>query len=72
MSVEDTFAIARNCSDPAIAPLVGSFCMSIPASTLPLTDPVVLVERAYLQRDALTGPAYSELLMPTGFLVQLG
>jgi hypothetical protein len=68
----DSYTVARNCSDPAIAPLVGPYCMSVPVSkAFPADAPALLVERAYLDAEAKTGPAYEELLMPIGFSVQL-
>ena len=67
----DSFVVARDCTAPAISPLVGTYCLSVPSSLSPLSAPLALAERGYLQVDALTGPAYDEMLMPRAFLVDL-
>ena len=71
LSGEDSYVVARDCSAAAVAPLVGAYCLSVPATLSPLAAPLALAERGYLQVDALTGPAYDELLMPRAFSVAL-
>ena len=54
------YAISRDCA--SAAKVAGPFCMEVTAADLPLAHPVGVIERAYLQVDALTGPASSEVL----------
>lgn len=55
------YAISRNCSSIARAL---PYCYEVNATALPLDHAVLMAERAYLQTATLTGPLYSELLMP--------
>lgn len=57
------YAISRDCS--AAAAVAGAYCMEVSAAALPLTHPLGVIERAYLQADARTGPAAEELLSAT-------
>ena len=49
----DSYVVARNCMAPLVAPRVGPFCLSVPASLSPLSAPLALAERGYLQVSLL-------------------
>jgi hypothetical protein len=56
-------ATAFRCA--AAEAVAGAYCMEVTAAALPMTHPMGVIERAYLQADARTGPAAEELLSAT-------
>ena len=57
------YALSRDCA--AVAAVAGPYCLQVPDAALPPDDVMVVMERAYLQVDARTGPRADELLPST-------